>query len=113
VTESISTVPVTAADLLVGDVFKSPGGGRYYAVDTPPVSSRYPEEYAEPKIAIWVTELNEYMIPAATYCTKLIYSSDAVLDALIPRPNNEIHTDQAQALAPRPCGSVIVWSDGK
>jgi hypothetical protein len=102
VTENTSTVPVTAANLLVGDVFKSPGGSRYYAVDTPPKANQYPEEYAEPKIAIWVTELNEYMTPVATYCTKLIYSSDAVLDALIPRPNNEIRSDQAQALAQRP-----------
>jgi hypothetical protein len=80
-----STVPVIAADLQVGDVIKWPDG-RYYAVNTQPEPSRYPEEYSAVRIAIWVTEMNHDMTPVANRAEE-VYSRDAVLDVLTPRPN--------------------------
>ena len=85
-TENASTVPVTATDLRVGDVIKWQDG-RYYAVNTLPEAGHYPQEYSEPKMAIWVTEMNEDMIPV-TNSTKQIHADNAVLDVLTPRPEN-------------------------
>jgi hypothetical protein len=84
VTESPSTVPVTAADLRVGDVIKSPDG-HYYAVDTLPEPSGYREDYAEPGIWFWATETNESKTKVADK-TQHIHSPEVVLTVLTPRP---------------------------
>jgi hypothetical protein len=78
---------LTAPDLRVGDVIKWPDG-RYYAVDTLPEPSRYPEEYEGPRIASWVTEMNADLAPIANG-EKQVHSEDAVLDVLTPRPESK------------------------
>jgi hypothetical protein len=85
VTENASTVPVTATDLRVGDVIKWIDG-RYYAVDSLPEPG-YPQEYADPRTAVWVTALNEDMT-RVTNSTKVIHADEAVLDVLTPRPED-------------------------
>ena len=82
--EDTSTMPVTAEDLRVGDVIRWPDG-RYYSVDTPPESSRYPQEYSPLRMAVWVTQMNADMVPVAN-SAKQVHSPDAVLDVLTPRP---------------------------
>lgn len=83
-TQSASTVPVTAEDLQVGDVICWPDG-HYCAVDTLPESGRYEQEYAEPKLAVWVTEVNADKAPIGQ-STREIYSQDAVFQVMTPRP---------------------------
>jgi hypothetical protein len=85
--EDISTVPVTAENLQVGDVIRWPDG-RYYSVDTVPESSHYPAEYSVQTLAIWVTEMDEDMAPAGKRA-KAQFPSDGVLDVLTPRPGKE------------------------
>lgn len=82
-TENISTVPVIATDLRVGDVFKG-SDGRYYTVDTPPEPIRL-QEYSAANIAFRVTEMNEDMTPVAN-STRVIHEEDAELEVLTPRP---------------------------
>ena len=85
VSEDASTVPVIATDLQVGDVIKS-SDGHYYAVDTRPERSRERQEYPEPHIAIWVTEMNDDMTQVENSGQRVVHSEDVVLDVLIPRP---------------------------
>ncbi len=83
-TENASTVPATAADLRVGDVIEWQNG-HYYTVNKLPEEGRYPQEYSDPNLAIWVTELNDEMAPTGPG-VKQIHESDAILNVLIPRP---------------------------
>jgi hypothetical protein len=83
-TENAFTVPVTATDLRVGDVIKW-SDGRYYAVDTPPESGDRSEEYSEPKIAVFVTEVNDNKTPVGN-SGKQEHAQEAILDVLTPRP---------------------------
>jgi len=87
VSEDTSTVPVTAPDLQVGDVIKS-SDGHYYAVDTRPEPSRERQEYPVPHIAMRVTEMNADMTQVANSEKRVVFSQDAVLDVLTPRPEN-------------------------
>jgi hypothetical protein len=86
VSDDKSTVPVTAADLQVGDVIKV-SDGHYYAVDTPPEPNRERQEYPTPHIAMQVTEMNGDMTQIANE-KRVILTQDAVLDVLTPRPEN-------------------------
>ena len=83
--EDTFTVPVMAADLQVGDVIKA-SDGHYYAVDTLPKPSLERQEYPEPHITIWVTEMNDDMTQVANSEQLVVHSEDVVLDVLIPRP---------------------------
>jgi hypothetical protein len=85
VSEDAPTEPVIAADLQVGDVIKA-SNGRYYAVDTLPEPSRERQEYPEPHVAIWVTEMNDDMTQVENSGQRVVHSQDVVLDVLIPRP---------------------------
>jgi hypothetical protein len=85
VPENVATVPVSAADLRIGDVIKRPDG-RYYVVDTVPQPGRYPEEYSELMVAIRVTEVGEDLTPVAD-AVKQVHSPDVVLNVLTPRPS--------------------------
>jgi hypothetical protein len=84
VTDDISTVPVAATDLQVGDVIRWPDG-RYFAVNSEPEPSRYPEEYSAPRLAIWATEINQDMTPVAN-SAKQVLELNVVLNVLTPRP---------------------------
>jgi hypothetical protein len=84
VTEDAFTVQVTVTDLRVGDVIKRPNG-RYYAVDTPPESGARSEEYSEPKVVVFVTEMDGDMDRVGISATQL-HPPEAVLDVLTPRP---------------------------
>jgi hypothetical protein len=86
VTENASTMPVSPADLRVGDVIKWVDG-RYYAVNTLPEPGLYTQEYADPGISIWVTELNADMTPV-TNSAEVMHPDEAVLNVLTPRPEN-------------------------
>jgi hypothetical protein len=83
-TENAFTVPVTATDLRVGDVFKW-SDDRYYAVDSLLESGNQSEEYSEPKIAVCVTEVNDDRTPVGN-SGKQEHAPEAVLDVLTPRP---------------------------
>jgi hypothetical protein len=87
VSEDTSTEPVTAPDLLVGDVIKGTDG-HYYAVDTRPEPSQERQEYPVPHIALRVTEMNGDMSQVTNSEKRVILSQDAVLDVLTPRPKN-------------------------
>jgi len=80
-----STVPVSTADLRVGDVIRWPDG-RYYAVHTAPRQGPYREEYSEPLVAVGVTEVSEDLTPVAPEA-QLVHAPDAVVDVLEPRPD--------------------------
>jgi hypothetical protein len=82
--DNASTVPVAATDLRVGDVIRWPDG-RYFAVNTKPEPSHYPEEYSAPRIAVWVTKIIQDMTPVAN-SAKEVLSRNAVLEVLTPRP---------------------------
>jgi hypothetical protein len=84
VTDDISTVPVAATDLQVGDVIRWPDG-RYFAVNSEPEQSLYPEEYSAPRVVIWATEINQDMIPLAN-SAKQVLELNIVLNVLTPRP---------------------------
>ena len=79
------TIPVTATDLRVGDIIKW-SDGRYYAVDTPPESGDHSEEYSEPKVAVYVTEVNGNQTPVGN-SGKQEHAPEAVLNVLMPRPD--------------------------
>ena len=85
--EDTSTVPVTAADLQVGDVIKATDG-HYYAVDTRPEPGRERGEYAEPHIVISVTQMNDDMIQVPNSGKRVVHAQDAVLNVLTPRPKS-------------------------
>ena len=88
-TEDAFTVQVTVTDLRVGDVIKWPGG-RYYTVDTPPESGGHSEEYSEPKVVVFVTEMDGDEMNGDMYRVGIsatqVHAPQAVLDVLIPRP---------------------------
>jgi hypothetical protein len=84
VTDNVSTVPVAAADLQVGDVIRWPDG-RYFAVNSEPETSRYPEEYSASRVAIWATEVDQDMTPV-TNSAKQVLELNVVLNVLTPRP---------------------------
>jgi hypothetical protein len=87
VSDDKSTVPVTAADLQVGDVIKV-SDGHYYAVDTLPEPSRERQEYPVPHIVMQVSEMNGDVTQPADGEKRMVYPQDAVLDVLTPRPGN-------------------------
>jgi hypothetical protein len=82
--DSTPTVPVTAENLMVGDIIKLAEGG-YFKVTTAPRLNRDQEEYAPPKITVWGTELNSDKTPVADN-TQEIYHQNAVFQVLTPRP---------------------------
>jgi hypothetical protein len=82
--DNTSTVPVAATDLRVGDVIRWPDG-RYFAVNTKPEPNHHPEEYSAPRIAVWVTKINQDMTPVANSAEQVL-SRDTVLEVLTPRP---------------------------
>jgi hypothetical protein len=83
-TDDNSAVPVTARDLRVGDVIRWTDG-RLRSVDTPPETTNFHGEYAEPKILVWVTELNADKAPAGER-ERQLFAEDDVLQVLAPRP---------------------------
>jgi hypothetical protein len=89
VSEETSTEPVTAADLRVGDVIKAIDG-HYYAVDSGPEPGHDGDEYAEPNVVIYVTEVNGDLTPVANSEKekRVVHAQDAVLDVLRPAPGN-------------------------
>jgi hypothetical protein len=83
VTDNRSTEPVSAADLQVGDIIEWPDG-RYYAVDTFPEPG-HAEEYSEPRIAVWVTQMNDDLIRMASSTREILFP-EAEMNVLTPRP---------------------------
>jgi hypothetical protein len=84
VTDNISTMPVAATDLQVGDVIRWPDG-RYFAVNSEPEQTRHPEEYSAPRVAIWATEIDQDMTPVGNSAMQVL-ELNIVLDVLTPRP---------------------------
>jgi hypothetical protein len=68
----------------VGDVIKWLDG-HYCTMDKLPEQGRYEQEYSDPTIAIWVTELDADMAPAGP-SVKQLHEPDAILDVRTPRP---------------------------
>jgi hypothetical protein len=56
-------------------------------VNTLPEPGLYTQEYADPGISIWVTELNADMTPV-TNSAEVMHPDEAVLNVLTPRPEN-------------------------
>jgi len=84
VADSAFTVPVTVTDLRVGDVIKW-SDGRYYVVDTAPETGAWSGEYSEPKVAVFVTEMNVALYRMGDSASQ-VHAPEAVLNVLMPRP---------------------------